>query len=126
MNSALFQLQHGKIFLQNMSTSGMTYELALALKNAGFPQTPIRVFPTQEGHSAVFSDGEYYDPEIVGRVYIPTLEELIEMCKTFSSLERLTNINRSWRATSLNGEEAYGVIPTEAAAHLWLALNPSK
>lgn len=110
----------------------MNYELALKLKDAGFPQT--------------FTGFESFDlntenkptPEHGVPVYKPTLSELIEACG-----DKLHSIRRGgWKGSSLNGwmasEDSFyemtmntvpkepvgtGSTPKEAVANLWLVLN---
>ena len=108
----------------------MSYELALKLKDAGFPQ------------KEVISAKEAYDMSGEGLTigmllempYLPTLSELIEACRDRFQLvgKRRTQPGTSyiWRASSniktgkfghVNGD---GKTPSEAVARLWLALNP--
>ncbi len=119
-----------------MSTSGITYELALALKNAGFPQdgngfwyvemdspaggtffglsnTPHPKLPAYDGYDSLYS---------------PTLSELIEACgDRFEKLsvskgglwiaEATIPICDEWYTTGQSKS------PEEAVCALWLALN---
>lgn len=109
----------------------MNYELAKELKEAGWPQS--------------FSEGmDYYDKKGVfcesacseynhdqdWAIRVPTLEELIEACR--SKLDTLENYGDMWQATQKLstwkvGEWEYvhgkGNTPSEAVARLWLALN---
>jgi hypothetical protein len=100
-------------------SSAMNFELANALKQAGFPQ---------DGRGSRVANPE----RIVARrddfAYVPTLEELIESCgEQFRGLQRLEN--GAWYCTAnaldwtTNGIEALEWSPTEAVARLWLALN---
>jgi hypothetical protein len=95
----------------------MHYDLALELKNAGFPQ---------------YGKGTWTLPldRLVGRrddrVYVPTLEELIDACgERFTSLDQVfkpkegNTYEPSWLANSMER----GSTATEAVARLWLALN---
>lgn len=90
------------------------YELAKALKDAGFPQDGNGTKAT-----AFFADET---------VYIPTLTELIEACG--DDFYDLMVEKKVWRARVANfvrmGElmaDAFGTTPLEAVAHLWLALK---
>lgn len=108
--------------------NGLSYELALELKNAGFPQTGEPVFTgfnvlpnplaTREAQEAAFKEGNF--------AYIPTLEELIESCgDDFETLVRYGD--GTWRAYRREGSEDLQDVPyrtpLEAVARLWLALN---
>ena len=100
----------------------MDYELAKELKDAGFPQNG--------------TGGWTYAPDKLvtrptDRVYVPTLEELIEACaERFAGLDRQ---GKGWRATGimvagdLNRHETLipldGATHSEAVARLWLDLN---
>ena len=90
----------------------MDYELAKALKEAGFPQTP-----SPHIHREIASDdGNYEIPE---PCYKPILEELIEACGiSFKSLHKY--LNHKWGAKHDNGREFEGSTPTEAVARLWI------
>jgi hypothetical protein len=61
------------------------------------------------------------------RVYVPTLEELIEACGSGFELERLDLQTKptAWMAKTSFGR-GEGSTPLEAVARLWLALNASK
>jgi hypothetical protein len=87
----------------------MNYELAKALKDAGFPQN------TKYGAMAM-EDG--------GRLGFPTLEELIEACgDRFGSLEKTSiGIFSAYKKNDMmvNG---IGATPTDAVAKLFLALK---
>lgn len=100
----------------------ISYELAKALEDAGFPQSGsgTRVAPP--------------DVLVARRhdfVYVPTLEELIEACGRPLFIE--SNIGRigdetqeiwiSGKARGMGQKFATGLTPTEAIARLWLALN---
>lgn len=95
----------------------MNYELALELKNAGFPQTKEwgligggKWLPPQNLM-------EYVNPVTAG-AYAPTLSELIEACGAqFESLHSGTN----WFCNDTLLYE--GPTPEEAVARLYLALN---
>ena len=94
----------------------MKYELAKELKEAGFPQKNYKI-----------------EKDTEELCYIPSLEELIEACEKhprgFCFLRKIDN---DWYAQDGNmrgmdngwdGKIAKGKTPTEAVAHLWLALN---
>ena len=103
------------------------YELALKLKNAGFPQKERSIIVGNE-------DNFIPDPTHLDQyLYVPTLSELIEACgKDFM----LTNERGKWDAWSGSendfvrmGEagakyECQGSTPEESVANLYLALNP--
>lgn len=91
----------------------MTYELALKLKNAGFPQDIRGIL--EDGHHEVAP-------------YYPTLAELIKACG--NDFEALIKQAGGWGAIS--SRESYmqpkknsfiGSTPDEAVANLWLALH---
>jgi hypothetical protein len=91
----------------------MDHELAIKLKEAGFPQNEVRF----KGTEAI--------RDMLGP-YEPTLEELIEACKgLYLTLEK--DEYGYWTAKSNDGEEYIGYStgsnPSEAVAKLWLALN---
>ena len=90
-----------------MNQMNMDYELAKALKDAGFPQS---------GDSQLwFSD-----------VYIPTLSEIIEACgEDFGSLTKVVydSVDK-WECRDRTGYiEIVEHTPEEAVAKLWLELS---
>jgi hypothetical protein len=100
----------------------ITYELAKALKDAGFPQK-------------FGAEGILHQPNEI-HVSYPTLSELIEACgDRFGKLEaQLTSKEfccppkgREWVATNcyacIERITTHGTTPEEAVARLWLALN---
>jgi len=104
----------------------MNYELALELKEAGFPLTVYseqRLMNSGTQDVRVTPDG---DP-----IRFPTLSELIEACgEDFYWLIRgqVSKKNKTpmWEAKavpSLVIEDAEGLAPEEAVANLWLELN---
>ena len=129
----------------------ITYELALKLKEAGFPQPEEH----KDGHydSWILQNTHgkaYYKPlngEIITQilfpgmcyareaVYIPTLSELIEACE--GALESLENkidrksMERVWKAWGIEMEPwnpasnqmGQGISPEEAVANLYLSLH---
>ncbi len=109
----------------------MDYELAMALKDAGFPQTGLRYtwyFSTNP--MGLFNSGEEYldvanHPD---RTVCPTLEELIEACG--GRFHKLIRVQKGWDAwewiepfSDDFARRVNGGTPTEAVARLWLALN---
>lgn len=101
----------------------MTYELALKLKEAGFPGSSE--WETAEVHdvgtSMVKGDMSEFS-------FVPTLEELIEACgERFRGLEagdwRAEDKSVIWYAKSKSEVIVEGSTPTEAVAKLWLVLN---
>jgi len=109
----------------------MTYELALKLKNAGFPQERGREpLPNcyWNFNSAFPEQGWYLDNENLAyekeyTIYIPTLSELIEACgEDFYAL--WVRGDNTWFACKDMGDiGAEGSTPEEAVAKLWLAIN---
>ena len=104
----------------------MNYELALALKNAGFPQEGNGI-----SYDVLTSAGVYEDNVFRENVYYPTLEELIEACgDKFAELSRgNSQVDAPWTASGFPiklGNAGQGKTPLEAVAHLWLALNKTK
>jgi hypothetical protein len=97
----------------------MKYELALELKDAGFPQ---------EGKGERIGSPDALLWRRHDRVYKPTLEELIEACgDNFFSLQRVKRFSTdsiewiaSARGTSFKGSS---LTPIEAVARLWIAIN---
>ena len=89
----------------------MRYELARQLEEAGFPQVGT-------GHWLS-------DPDALiarDRVYVPTLEELIEACGT--QFEELRQTPAGWIAgRSPADRTCHGKTPAEAVARLWLELQ---
>lgn len=101
----------------------MTYELALKLKNTGFPQNPsFKGFDT----ITQLNNGEVWERS-GEKVYLPSLLELVEACgDKFCLLQK--HSDNHWHAISIdwNDEEdfeGYYESPEEAVANLWLALN---
>ena len=114
----------------------MNYDLALELKNAGFPFKHDIDFCVQNG--CQFEDRP--DPEVYAITHVPTLEELIEWCgDEFESLVRVKDgvLDAEWRAYMT--EDAFQRIgencvrdccgyeaedtPKEAVARLGLAIH---
>jgi hypothetical protein len=112
----------------------MDYELALKLKNAGFPQEGEK-WLTPEGYSVCncsVCQNEGQDPKRSEDIVEPTLEELIEASGpdfvnlirwesdfwTAANCERRTPMQE--RGQMIEGE---GTTAQEAVARLWLAIN---
>jgi hypothetical protein len=90
----------------------MDYELAKSLMDAGFPQIGkgSLIGPL---HKLVWRCGD--------RVYVPTLEELIEACgENFGSLDKK---HYGWLAYAPYDQSYFAKTSVEAVAHLWLALH---
>ena len=96
----------------------MNYELALELREAGFPGTF-----TGECKTGCNVPNE----DLTDFAYCPTLEELIDVCGdgSFNLHHRKDGV---WEVevfykTISQIMTVTGKTPTEAVAHLWLALN---
>lgn len=95
----------------------MNYELCKQLKDAGFPQEGL----------GMFWDGQIFTTnDIYSDLYQPTLSDLIESCG--DEFLDLTNGISEWYADSVDENNnlkfhCLGSTPSEAVAHLWLALN---
>lgn len=88
----------------------MNYELALELKDSGFPNSEEWVEnPTHESLYAGFDK------------YYPTLSELIHACK--GGFQVLKHSGSLWLCYLNGGEWVEGYTPEEAVAKLWLKLN---
>jgi hypothetical protein len=90
----------------------MNYELCKELEEAGFPQGDSGqwVFPPDKLVS------RYYD-----RVYVPTLEQLIEACGDFEF--KLLHASAGWCAETRGEVSLDHPTPSEAVARLWLAVH---
>jgi len=112
----------------------MTYELALALKNKGFPQELKDVVSENiyfDSNKEIVI-GAFVESEVSEKmVKVPTLSELIEACgEEFKSVTRAYNAegNVEWYAEGeditvpTNDQLGYSS-PEEAVARLWLALQ---
>ena len=109
----------------------ITYELAIALKEAGFPQTEeigLGYYNDSEGYGPFcwYNRGNSkFDDNNFGRLAVcPTLSELIEACG--DRLGDLTRINDGWGCNIEMGGDIEGKTPEEAVAKLWLKLNEHK
>ena len=90
----------------------MDYELAKSLMDAGFPQT---------GKGNLIGSLDKLVWRSGDRVYVPTLEELIEACgESFGSLDKQHD---GWLAYTSYDQSCFAETPAEAVAHLWLALQ---
>jgi len=106
----------------------LTYELALKLKEAGFPQdTNMKHYHATYGLAVgIPHPGTLIDPDVVA---IPNLSELIEACgdDLFGIIRG--PFNNGWEAGSdwsydhLSGKVGHGSTPEEAVARLWIELN---
>jgi hypothetical protein len=93
-------------------TRRVDYELAKILMNAGFPQS---------GKGRLIGSPDKLVWRTDDRVYVPTLEELIEACgKNFGSLDKQ---DVGWLASANCDHSCFGETPAEAVARLWLALQ---
>lgn len=104
----------------------MTYELALKLKNAGFPQATKagNQIPKPGMGAIVDIDKKGKNIPIAGEwAYAPTLSELIEACG--EGYFKLAHGQDDWYGSmGLDNEKhSHGSTPEEAVANLWLALN---
>jgi hypothetical protein len=90
----------------------MDYELAKSLMDAGFPQV---------GKGSLIGSLNKLVWRSGDRVYVPTLEELIEACgENFVSLHRQHD---GWLAYANYDQRCFAETAAEAVARLWLALQ---
>ena len=90
----------------------MDYELAKSLMDAGFPQIG-------KGRSIGSPDMLVWRNS--DRVYVPTLEELIDACgENFGSLDKRHD---GWLACTNGDHHCFAGTPAEAVARLWLRLQ---
>ena len=91
----------------------MDYELAKSLMEAGFPQM---------GRGSSIGSPDKLVWRISDRVYVPTLEELIDACgENFGSLDKQ---HGGWLACANGGDRScFAVTPAEAVARLWLTFK---
>ncbi len=108
----------------------MTYDLALQLKDAGFPQSPYMNQLCQHPDSMACRIKAAHNPECEW-VSVPTLSELIEACgddlfdlrrdgNGWAAISNLTYDGKFDSDISLYGE---GSTPEEAVSMLWISLN---
>jgi hypothetical protein len=91
----------------------MEYDLAKELMDAGF---------TQGGNGSWAHPKDAIVIRSGDRVYVPTLEELIEACREgFYTLEKKDS--RFEAHSNIYNDYWSGLTPAEAVARLWLALN---
>jgi hypothetical protein len=90
----------------------MDYELAKSLMDAGFPQI---------GKGRLIGSLEKLVWRSSDRVYVPTLEELIDACgDDFGSLDKRHD---GWLARANRDQRCFAGTPAEAVARLWLMLQ---
>ena len=90
----------------------MDYDLAESLMDAGFPQI---------GKGSWIGSLDKLVWRSSDRVYVPTLEELIDACgENFGSLNKQ---NDGWLAYANCDQSCFAETPAEAVARLWLALQ---
>lgn len=105
------------------------YELLKKCKEAGFPLVCVGVLaPYQEIEGKKYLMLSRKQIEVFeGNGYIhPTLEEAIEACGSFRSLQQLPEEARSdgeYMSTSWAGICACGLTPLEAVLRLYLSIN---
>jgi hypothetical protein len=88
------------------------YELAKSLMDAGFPQI---------GKGSSIGPQDKLVWRISDRVYVPTLEELIDACgENFGSLDKRHD---GWLARANGDQRCFAGTPAEAVARLWLTLQ---
>ena len=88
------------------------YGLAKSLMDAGFPQI---------GKGSSIGSPEKLVWRISDRVYVPTLEELIDACgENFGSLDKRHD---GWLARANGDQHCFAGTPAEAVARLWLTLS---
>lgn len=97
----------------------INYELARALRDAGFPQELKRGY-LSSGKTPVNQS------IIAAQCYFPTLEELIWACEPYLFKIVKTPLSK-WEVEVSQRDTpiiyAQGSTPSEAVANLWLALN---
>lgn len=96
----------------------MTYELALQLKEAGFPQEG-NGFHSQLLDSSQGSGVNVYRPD----VYYPTLEELVEELGDESVIVLTIGKAMTTALHGVSGLVTNGSTPKVAVAELYIALN---
>lgn len=97
----------------------MNYELALKLKESGFPQPESVKIPDYLPTNIINTSSVW---ELKENVYTPTLSKLIEACgDKFDKLLRI--YTGEFVAETIGKEPHIGSTPEEAVAKLWLELN---
>lgn len=118
----------------------MNYELANELKKSGFPQKGDSLYayiPIEVGFGMAGTlNGESDWRDNIGKVYIPTLSELMEACGSrIHAMFRIVHTREAksgkrWKITGKNTKTTqfivYGSTAEEGVANLWLALNEKK
>lgn len=110
----------------------MNYDLALKLKNAGFPQ---KEWPGTKLYD--HSQEEWIDGKAQGIIdnegaYSPTLSELIEACgDIWIDIYNLENDHGHWvadrrDAVPMTPFNAHGSTPEEAVANLYIVLHSNE
>jgi hypothetical protein len=90
----------------------MDYEFAKSLMEGGFPQM---------GRGGSIGSPDEFVWRISDRVYVPTLEELIDACEeNFGSLDKQ---HGGWLACANGDRSCFAVTPAEAVARLWLTFK---
>ncbi len=108
----------------------MTYELALKLKNAGFPQYAYSYSGLAYMDEIRFGTVQY-GPVDKDLIYIPTTAELIRACTEINHemtfhLESIKDGVKWWaemRHFGILWRQVGGATPEEAVANLYLAIN---
>ena len=104
----------------------MDYDLAVQLKDAGFPQQGGGVFVHDCRSNA--SGNDHY----CGSAYAPTLRELIDACGNELAMIIVAEDECSaleqydWDKDCVWGQKGLGSTPRAAVARLWLALYSSR
>lgn len=99
----------------------LSYETALKLKDAGFPQGIKGYYYDYLGNEI---EPHWSDLVLETYIYVPTLSELIEACgNDFYSLIR--GQGGTFATCDINGNvnALSNLSPEEAVASLWLAIN---
>lgn len=106
----------------------LPFDLAKALKNAGYPQPESIDCCPHQGFVSIYSDGTIPRPEEIGAetefCYSPSLEELVDACREKGVTEiRLTIASDGCRAAAPGlPETAAEHSPEAALARLYLTL----
>ncbi len=107
--------------------TGISYELALKLKEAGLKQWGHSfAFKKEDGSNVLLTTlGNNIEAEKKGYMYSPSLSELIEACgDKFYALESPLDGTGYWTAKANQvGVSEMGKTPEEVVSLLWLALQ---